>query len=507
MNTQFRTLPSTGEPPRALYTAAQVRAFDRLAIENYGIAGVELMERAGQAAWSLLRERWPEARRILVLTGAGNNGGDGFVVARLAKAAGHEVRVVQLGARERLRGDALLNAQRWKAAEGAWDDFDGTLPPADLVVDAMLGTGLERPVAGPWQRAIDVLNTSGMPSLAIDIPSGLNADTGCIMGNAVRAAATISFIGLKLGLYTADGPDCAGSIHFDSLGVPAQVYASSVLSARLIDWRKQSAGFGPRRRNAHKGHFGHVLVIGGNHGMGGAARLAAEAALRVGSGLVSLATRTEHVAPVLAARPEIMVRAVEAVDGIDEMLRRANVIAIGPGLGRDAWASALWERALDAGRPLVVDADALHLLGDGNVRRDDWVLTPHPGEAAALLGVCSADVNADRVAIAQQIQKRFGGSVVLKGAGSVVAGAGAIPPAVCRDGNPGMASGGMGDVLTGVVAGLLAQGGDVRQAAESGVCLHAAAGDAAARAGERGLLAGDLIDRLRELVNPARRDD
>lgn len=502
MNTQFRTLPDTGEPPRALYSAAQVREFDRLAITHFGIAGEALMERAGQAAWQLLRKRWPEARRVLVLTGTGNNGGDGFVVARLAQSSGCTVQVLQLGDRSRLAGDAQLNAERWAGSGAHWDDFSGELPQCDVIVDAMLGIGLERDVSGQWRQAIEAVNASRTPCLAIDIASGLHADTGSVMGAAVRASATLSFIGLKLGLYTADGPDCSGEVHFDSLAVPAQVYASSVLSARRIDWRKQATQLTPRRRNSHKGHFGHVLVIAGNLGMGGAARLAAEAALRVGSGRVSLLTRSQHVTAVLAARPEIMVHAAERDAVIDGLLRQASVIAIGPGLGRDDWAQNLWQKALAAQRPLVVDADALQLLAAQPSCRNDWILTPHPGEAAALLGVCVAEINVQRLAIAQQLQQRYGGSVVLKGAGSIVASGGSTPPAICSDGNPGMASAGMGDVLTGVIAGLLAQQGDIRDAAEAGVCLHAAAGDAAAGEGERGLLAGDLLPLLRGLVNP-----
>ena len=504
---QFRTLPATDDLPRALYTAAQVRGFDRLAIEHFAIPGIELMERAGQAAFDLLRRRWPDAQRIVVLVGTGNNGGDGFVVARLARQAGLQVGVLQLGDRARLAGDAARNAQRYAelaAGHGAeWSAFDGALGQADVMVDAMLGTGLERAVAGAWAQAIAAINGSRAPCLAIDIPSGLNADTGVVMGAAVRAAATISFIGLKQGLFTADGPDCVGELMFDGLGVPAQVYASSVLSARRIDWRKQAELLGPRRRNSHKGHFGHVLVVGGNHGMGGAGRLAAEAALRVGSGLVSLATRAGHVAPVLAARPEIMAHGVSDGEDLQPLLRQASVIAIGPGLGQDAWARELFSAVVASQRPMVVDADALRQLAAEPIHRDDWVLTPHPGEAAGLLGVCNAEVNDDRLAAARQIRQRFGGSVVLKGAGSIVDCEGQAPPAICSDGNPGMASGGMGDVLTGVIAGLMAQGLNGRDAAEGGVALHAAAGDAAARGGERGLLAGDLVGQLRGLVNPS----
>jgi len=500
----FRTLPEADELPRALYTAEQVRGFDRLAIERFGIPGLTLMERAGRAAFDLIRRRWPDARRLSVLTGTGNNGGDGFVVARLAREAGLEVRVLQLGDRSRLQGDAAANAASWDELGGDWQPYEGIPAATDLIVDAVLGTGLERDVGGAWAEAIAAVNANRAPCLSIDIPSGLHSDCGAIMGTAIRASVTISFIGLKLGLFTADGPACSGDVVFDGLGVPAAVYASSVLAARRIDWSKQAGLLTPRSRSAHKGHFGHVLVIGGNHGFGGAARLAAEAALRVGSGLVSLATRPQHIAAVLASRPEIMVHGVEGPQALQPLLRQATVVAIGPGLGQDDWARGLWAAAFDARRPLVVDADALRLLATEPARREDWVLTPHPGEAATLLGLCNAEVNAQRLGAVRQLQGRFGGSVVLKGAGSLVASEGSAPPAVCSDGNPGMASGGMGDVLTGVIAGLLAQGLDLRDAAECGVCLHAAAADvAAADGGERGLLGTDVIAQLRALVNPS----
>ena len=496
-----RTLPEIDELPRALYTAAQVREFDRLAIEQYQVAGLELMERAGAATLALVRERWPTVRRIVVLAGTGNNGGDGFVVARLAQQAGMQACVLQLGDRERLRGDARVNAERWLAADGVWQPFDGIPANAELVVDAMLGTGLERDVAGTWASAIAAVNGSGLPCVAVDVPSGLHSDSGIVMGIAIRASVTLSFIGLKQGLFTADGPDCAGDIAFDGLGVPASVYASSVLSARRIDWERSRTLLPRRRRNSHKGHFGHVVVIGGNHGMGGAARLAAEAALRVGSGLVSLATRPGHVAAVLAARPEIMVHGVDDPRQLAAQLRACSVIAIGPGIGSDDWALGLWHAALEAGRPLVVDADALRLLAAAPCTRDDWVLTPHPGEAAALLGSCSAEIAADRFAAAGLVLGRYGGVTVLKGAGTLVCGADQAPLAVCDGGNPGMASAGMGDVLTGMIAGLRAQGLGARDAAEVGVCLHAAAGDRVALAGERGMLAGDLVAVLRETMS------
>ena len=498
----YSTLPKIHQLPQALYRADQVRELDRLAIEKYQIPGQVLMERAGEAAWHLIGQRWPRAARLLVVAGTGNNAGDGFVVARLARQAGLAVTVIQLGDRDKLRGDARHHALKYAALAGAWQPFEGRLPPADLVVDALFGTGLERPVTGPWAEAVAAINRHSAPVLALDLPSGLQADTGAVLGTAVQAKATITFIALKQGMFTGEGPAYCGDILFDALEVPARLYGHLLVSARRVDWAQQRDRIQPRRATAHKGHFGHVLAIGGDHGMGGAARLAAEAALRTGAGLVSLATRPEHLAPVLATRPEIMAHGIDDPARLDPLLRRATHLAVGPGLGREAWGRALFEAALAAGRPLVVDADALHLLAEQPVQRDDWVLTPHPGEAARLLDTCVAEVQADRFAAAEAIRRRYGGVVILKGAGTLVVSGGDRRPAVCSDGNPGMASGGMGDLLTGVVAGWMAQGKAPAEAAELAVCLHAAAGDKAARAGRRGLLASDLLSHIRRLANP-----
>jgi len=501
-----RVMPKTERLPHALYRAGQVRNLDRQAIERFGIPGAELMQRAGNAAFALARERWPQAQRVVVLAGPGNNGGDGFVFALAAKQAGLEALVLQLGDREALKGDALHYAQQWQATGGDWQDYRELPRECDLIVDAMLGTGLQRELRGPFAQAVAESNAHRAPKLAIDIPSGLHSDRGVVLGTAIRAEATLSFIGLKQGLFTGDGPDCCGEVFFDALEVPAAVYASELLSARRIDSDKQRELLGPRRRSAHKGHFGHVLVIGGDHGFGGAARLAGEAAARCGAGLVSVATRAAHVPGLLAACPELMVHAVDHSHSLEPLLARASVLVLGPGLGTSAWGRELFGIAMRAQRPMVIDADGLNLLAEGaagaSVRRDDWVLTPHPGEAARLLSVCNAEIHDDRFAAVEALQRRFGGSVLLKGAGSLVASGGNRPPALCSAGNPGMASGGMGDVLSGVIGALIAQGLALDEAAELGVCLHATAADrAAAVQGERGLLASDLMPHLRALVN------
>lgn len=483
--------------PHTLYTAAQVRELDRRAIAT-GIAGYALMTRAGQAAFHLLRERWPEAARIVVLAGPGNNGGDGYVLARLAWAQHLDVKVLTVGDQEPLTGaaaEAASDATRARVPEKSWK---GALPEADLYVDALFGTGLNKPPAGDFAAAIAALNKSGKPVLALDLPSGLQADTGAELGEAVRANATITFIGLKAGLLTATGPARTGELFFSDLAVPAAVFDGLTPLARRLaapDLEK----IGRRARDAHKGSHGHVLVVGGDHGMAGAVALAAEAALRSGAGLVSVATRPEHTALLTARRPELMCRGIHHAAELTPLLARADVVVLGPGLGQDEWGAALFGAVLDAGRPMVMDADALNLLATMPERRGNWLLTPHPGEAARLLGISTAAVQADRFAAVRELEKRYGGHVVLKGAGSVLMEGGAL--ALCPYGNPGMATGGMGDVLAGVAGAMLAQ--RVSEPLAMAVLVHALAGDTAARAGgERGLLASDLLPFLRQRVNP-----
>lgn len=495
-----RELPESQRLPRALYRAEQVRALDRAAIEQEGIPALELMERAGAAAFSILRSRWPEVRSIVVLAGPGNNGGDGYVLARLAHQHQIAVRLLMLGEHQGLRGAAAAAAQAYQDAGGVAEPFTRVPPDAELIVDALFGTGLGRPLSGTWAEAVAQCNASRAAILALDVPSGLQADTGAILGAAVEASATVSFIGLKQGVFTGRGPDCSGLVCFDGLRVPARIYAAEVLSARRIDWNQQVRLLPRRRRSANKGDFGHLLIIGGAAGMGGAPRLAGEAALRTGAGRVSIATHPGHASVLNLTRPELMVHGVREPAELDALLHRSSLIALGPGLGQADWGLALFERALALDRPLVVDADGLNLLARAPRRRDDWVLTPHPGEAARLLDIAVSEVEADRFAAVQRLSERYGGVIVLKGAGTLITGPGMRPIAVCTQGNPGMASAGMGDALTGIIAALIGQGLEPALAAEAGVCLHAAAGDRAAERGQRGLIVSDLIAELQPLL-------
>ena len=472
---------------------------DRLAIDREGIDGYALMNRAGARAFATLMARWPETRAITVCCGGGNNGGDGYVVARLALERGLGVQLIALKSPDELSGEAARAARDWQQTGGKVEPADERLR-GDVVVDALLGTGLDRPVRDDYARLIEHINDAGHPVLAIDVPSGLSADTGMPQGTSVQADATVSFIGRKRGLYTGQAGRWCGDRVFDDLDVPTVIYDSVEPDAELLEPSRLDQWLPPRAPDTHKGQLGTVLVAGGNAGMAGAPVLAAQAALRAGSGLVHVATRAEHASLAASVQPEIMGRGVEDLDELEGALAAADVIALGPGLGRGDWADAVWRRLVTGDKPLVLDADGLNLLAESTTRRSDWILTPHPGEAARLLETGVPEIQSDRFASVRELAERFGATVVLKGHGTLIADPqGRV--AVCPFGNPAMASAGMGDALTGIIASLRGQGLGEFDAACCGVLVHALAGDRAA-AGRRQILASDLIDEL-ESVLPA----
>ena len=513
-----------------LYTANAVRELDRRAIEDEGIPGIVLMKRAGREAFAALLARWPEPEKITVFCGGGNNGGDGYIIAGLAQQQLIPVEIIQLAGEQKLKGDAK---RAWAFANEAgvamqsWQRYvsSGAALAGGVIVDALLGTGVSGEVRADYHSAIAMINQTGLPVLAADIPSGLCSDTGAELGVAIKAALTVSFIGLKVGLLTGRGPALVGELQYRDLAVPDIAYEDSAgkpmpLAAQRLELNSLLADFPQRERDAHKGRFGHVLVIGGDKGYGGAVAMAAEAALRVGAGLVSVATRPEHVPALLARRPELMVKGVTSGQELEPHLLGPTIIVIGPGLGRSPWSEQMLQKAIAAGLPMVVDADALNILSEGRVGAkarvgidgdaSDWVLTPHPGEAARLLSCSNADIHSDRLAACRGIAEKYSATVLLKGAGTLIAGSpmhgegskGEQPLWLCPYGNPGMASGGMGDVLAGIIGGLLAQGLDTATATGLGACLHSVAADRAAEEkGEKGLLASDLFTPLRQLVN------
>lgn len=493
-------------PNTNLYSTAQVYALDAAAIAS-GIPGIQLMKRAGRAAFELLVERFPAPELISIYCGAGKNGGDGYVVAALAAQRKIPVQVIQLADGDKLTGEARAAYEFAVQEQVSIIPFaDATAPTAGVIVDALLGIGVQGEVRSAFAAAIAQINASHLPVLAIDIPSGLNGDTGASHGALVNAALTVTFIGIKRGLLTGRGPAVCGEIVLSDLAIPADIYDQQEVNVEQLHLIDLLELLPPRLADANKGHFGHVLVIGGDHGYGGAVIMAAEAAARTGAGLVSVATRPEHVTALMTRCPEIIARGVSSGQELELLLSRATVLVIGPGLGRSPWSEQLLQVAANSGLPMVVDADALNIIAEGRelpnlLPHANWLFTPHPGEAGRLLGISNHDINADRFAALDRLQQKLGGAVILKGAGSLVLGESAITGVVTA-GNPGMATGGMGDVLSGILGALIAQGLSVEEAAQLGASLHASAADLAVeKVGQRGLLATDIIPYVSQLLS------
>ncbi|MEE8220379.1 MAG: NAD(P)H-hydrate dehydratase [Woeseiaceae bacterium] len=488
--------------PHNIYSVKGVRHVDRAAIDGLGISGYTLMTSAAMEVLNEAFSFFPEAKRWQVFCGAGNNGGDGYVLARLAAQQGVVVSVTALTPPDKLQGDAATAYGDFVADGGVVVAWDGAPDPhVDLIVDALLGSGLMRDVEGQLADVVDAINAHASPVLAIDIPSGLDGDSGAIRGAVVRADLTVTFVGLKTGLFLHDGPDCVGELRFSDLQIPGKCYDDAAVLLRRIDYDAFLRELPARKRSAHKGDFGHLLLVGGGPGMPGAVRLAGEAALRSGTGRVSVATHPSHAAAISTGRPELMCHAVDKLSDLKPLLDKVDTLAIGPGLGTDQWGRGLFDEIVKSDLPTVVDADALNLLADSALRRDNWILTPHPGEAARLLGTTAGAIQENRLSAIDELSNKYGGTVVLKGAGSLVSSQDGSPW-ISTAGNPGMASPGMGDVLTGVVAAFLAQGLSLEQASAFGVEIHARAGDLASRTGQRGLIASDVLRELRPLVNP-----
>lgn len=491
-----------------VYTAAQVKKLDQLTIQS-GTPGFELMKQAGRMAFRHLLREWPECRSLTLFCGGGNNGGDGYVMAGLARQQNMAVQLISLTPAERLTGEAA-QAYQWAlerdVAVQPWRE--GLKLKGEVIVDALLGTGLTGDVRGDYLKAIEQINWSGLPVLAVDIPSGLCADRGVCLGQAVKADTTVTFIGKKLGLLTGQGPEYCGGRRFEPLTVPESVRAQIEPEATMINGETINRLVAPRARTAHKGDCGRVLVVGGDQGYGGAIMLAAQMTARAGAGLIKVMTRPEHILPLLTRQPELMAEGLTSVHQLDQWLKWCDVVVLGPGLGQNGWGQQVWQKVMQAECAKVIDADALNLMAShgewleklpDNCR--DWVLTPHPGEAARLLKCSVREVEQDRPAAVRLLSDQYGGTVLLKGAGTLVLGEGRL--AVNNSGNPGMASGGMGDVLSGLMGALRAQGLTGYDAACLAVQAHGKAADQlACRYGERGLLASDLIDQVRVLLNP-----
>lgn len=485
-----------------IYQTEQIREFERIAQERFAITGEVLMQRAGKAAFDYLQRRWPQAQKLAVFCGGGNNGGDGYVVADLAHQRGMKVTIWQVGDQDRMKEESKNTLEACRKAGITIESFDDKvdLHHPDVIIDAICGIGLKENLREQIVAAIEKMEHIQVPILSIDVPTGIDADTGQVLGAAVRATATVTFIGLKLGLLTGNGVAYTGELVCNDLQLPTDLFACVDPIAKKIHLSSYASYLRPRSRDWHKGLSGHVLVVGGDFGYSGAPRMAAEAALRVGAGLVSVATRPENASVMNINFPEIMCHGVADAEKLEPLISKADVVVLGPGLGQSDWSKKMWDFVTGKELPKVVDADGLNLLSKHNKVSEDWVLTPHPAEAGRLLKQTTQVVQQDRLAGIKAIVKQYGGVCVLKGAGSLVLAPNSLP-ALCDKGNPGMASAGMGDILSGVIGGLIAQGIPLGDAAKLGVCIHAMAGDLAAKDGERGMIATDLMIYLRRLAN------
>jgi hydroxyethylthiazole kinase-like uncharacterized protein yjeF len=502
-----------------IVTDHEMRRIDRRTIERLGIPEIVLMENAGRqvaALLSALHEDLP-ARRVLVLCGPGNNGGDALVTARLLAGRCVEVRVILFARPAGLRGSAAVAHEAARKcgvridpvrSPAAWRRLRRTLAQCDIVVDGLLGTGLSRPVEGLFAEVIETVNRSGREVIAVDIPSGLRGDTPAVPGPAVRARHTVTFARPKLPHLLAPASGLCGTVHVADIGIPDAAVAAERVALSLADPLALRRALPRRRRDSHKGDFGHVLVVAGSRGKGGAARLAALAALTAGCGLVTAAVPESLTGSFVRGAMEVMTEGLdETEDGtisdaalprLKRLLAGKRAVAVGPGLATHPKTRRMVRELIRAVRvPLVLDADGLNafpraagLRGGG---RRALLLTPHPGEMGRLLGIDTPAVQADRLGAARRLARRTRGHVVLKGHRSLVAspdGHVSVNPT----GNPGMATAGSGDVLTGLLAGLLAQGGAAADMARLGVYLHGFAGDLAAEnKGHAPLLARDLL--------------
>jgi hydroxyethylthiazole kinase-like uncharacterized protein yjeF len=511
---------------RPLFTGPEMRALDARAIAELRIPGPRLMENAGAGAAQVIARAFAsiKSKRVVIVCGRGNNGGDGFVVAQELKARGARVQVVLIGRRTDVKGDAALALGRWRGRiqeivdEPRVRTLDGDLARAEVIVDALLGTGVTGPARGLVAAAIDRVNAAGRPVVSLDLPSGLGSDQGALLGPTVKATLTATFAGYKRSLLLHPGAWHAGRVVVVDIGIPPAEVERGITTF-LLEEDDVRRHFPPRRPDAHKGSFGHLLVIAGSIGKTGAAGLAGRAALRSGVGLCTIATAAsqqpivagfgmEPMTEPLAETPRHAV-SLKARDRILELIEKSDAVALGPGVSLDPETHELIRGlVVDVRRPMVVDADGLSALAGYLDALDraagPRVLTPHPGEMARMLGGMVAEVQSDRLEVVRAFCVQHGVGLALKGAGTVI-GSPDGRVFVNPTGNPGMASGGSGDVLTGMVGAFLARGFDGLTALQAGCFLHGLAGDLACiERGEEALIAGDIIEAIPDAMRPAR---
>ena len=522
----------SGHWPKALYSVAQIRQIEMLAIGGVNTQttadgteaiaatpGIVLMKRAAEATLEAILALRPQLRVLTVFCGAGNNGGDGYLVGKLACEQGIQVEIVDVGNEQAdgrtLKGDAKCAYEAACAAGVPVIPLHkACLKSSELIVDAMVGIGLCAPLRGNIQQAIAAINAADVPVVAVDVPSGLCADTGCVLDKyAVEADITVTFIGLKKGLLTGQAVDYVGDVRVDDLGVPQTVFQqlASEPIVRRLDLDTLKTLIPKRAKSSYKHRSGHVVIVGGDKGMVGAVALAASAAMHLGAGMVTVATHQAHIATVLASQPQVMAVGVSGYLELCPLLARADIIVVGPGLGQSAWSQQLLLAVAEAGKPCVVDADAINLIAQNPdlMPQSDSVFTPHTGESARLLHCTSDQINRDRFAAVALLRNMVSGrtqqtepnrAVVLKGAGTLISAGDTV--SLCPYGNAALATAGMGDVLSGMIAALLAQKLSMPDAVALAVVLHAAAADLyVQQCGMSSLLASELPIFSRKLTH------
>ncbi|MDO6721185.1 NAD(P)H-hydrate dehydratase [Psychrosphaera sp. 1_MG-2023] len=505
--------------PSNLYLAEQIKLGEIKCAEQQGIDMYQLMEAAGHAVFDCVLAKYSHANHIIVLAGTGNNGGDAYVVARLINHSNMPVTVFSPKPQSKLRGDAEIARQSFLSHGGTivglekLPDLVDELHPS-LLIDGLLGTGFDGALRDEYRVALEFISTLSLPIIAIDLPSGLNGDTGHVVDFAIKATYTVTFVGLKVGLVTGDGPDYCGTLLFSGLGIEQCLNHSNIATAT---WLKSpiQAQLQKRKFNSHKGSFGHVVCIGGAVGMPGAIFMAAKSALRSGAGKVTVITHPQNVTLINSLAPELMVFGSdgEMDQSIKDRISHADILVVGPGLSVAPWGESVFTQLvaddLLAHIPTILDADALNLLCKHyvplvkNKNLNKWVLTPHPLEAARLLDISVLDVSKNRVAIARDIAHKFGAVVVLKGCGSIITDG--VNVAINGSGNPGMATAGMGDVLAGVIAGVMTNFDKnetaLQKSTQKAVFLHGLAGDITAKNGEIGIISTDVIELMPQALD------
>jgi NAD(P)H-hydrate epimerase len=491
-----------------VYKVNQLQRYEADAAQVIGISLWALMQRAGANVFQQILDKFPDARELKIICGKGNNGGDGYIIAALAHQAGLSVTVVVNGTRASIVGNAqqALNQldelqvnvtffQDVELIQHAIKRFRG-----DLLVDCLFGIGFNEPLASPYVQLITEINKAQCPRVSVDVPSGLNADLGTVSTVAVEATLTVTLIAYKQGLLSGQAANYVGNLQLETLGTN-QALAQLTKAVVFFQNAQNLPVVIKRQPCSHKGHVGLLLAVGGNHAYTGAICLAAEAALRSGASLVSVCCHEMSRTTLLTRRPELMIAANSAKAlSRSSTIEKAKSIILGPGLGQDSWSLALFDFVMQLPQPKIIDADALRLLAKKPIKNNQWVLTPHPGEAADLLACSIAEIEADRFSAVKKIALQYGGVCVLKGAGTLISN-GKITW-VNSTGNPGMASGGMGDVLSGIIGALILQTSDILSAARLGVYIHGLAADIITQKyGQIGLLASDLSPEIQRLIN------